>query len=350
MYACISSFTFHRAFENGQLDAVTFPAFCRKEFGVRRVEYFDPDLFYAAKSPPALMDMPADHAHVKEVRKACDAAGVEVVAIAAQNDFTDPDENKRRADINRVRHWLEVAPALGARLIRINSGNWFSKPGGAKRLKSSLEEIAPEAKSRDLTLVVENHPTNMQSVEEAQTLTDIVLGLNEYGVGTCPDNGHIASAVWADCLDMLLLVAKHCHVKFHTFDKGGNEPTIDYGRYFELLTKNNYAQVLSVEAVPPPTPLSPFCRIMITEKTLSKLRENEWAKTVIPKIEALEGRAFGKASELEEVLRDCLSPDEVGLYRKSLIDAAEKEFPGLRELIEFTGRGIELLRREGVEL
>jgi len=56
------------------------------------------------------------------VREACQSAGVSLVAIAAQNDFTTPNEKERQADIERVQRWIDIAAAVGAAVIRINSG------------------------------------------------------------------------------------------------------------------------------------------------------------------------------------------------------------------------------------
>ena len=68
MEICVSSYCFHNAFENKRLDALSFPSFCGAEYGVRKIEFYDPDFFRGPAEVPSIMDMPPDHPHVTQAQ------------------------------------------------------------------------------------------------------------------------------------------------------------------------------------------------------------------------------------------------------------------------------------------
>jgi sugar phosphate isomerase/epimerase len=115
--------------------------------------------------------------------------GASIVAISAENDFSTPDERDWEVHAQRIEQWVEIAAALGTRTIRINSGSWFchDEDDGTARLIKGLRRIGPLAKSRGVTLAIENHPLDLASSTQARILAEIACDLEEFNVATCPD-------------------------------------------------------------------------------------------------------------------------------------------------------------------
>jgi len=62
--------------------------------------------------------------YLKEVRRAAFALGLDIYALDIHNNFVQPDEEKRRREVERVKRWIEIGAELGVKLIRIESGRW----------------------------------------------------------------------------------------------------------------------------------------------------------------------------------------------------------------------------------
>ena len=250
---CISSYSFHNAFENGILNALQFPAFCKDDFGVDRIEFFGPDLLTAPGDTLTIWELDPEGEHVWKMRQACENAGVVITSIAAQNDFSSPDQSARKTDRDRVLRWIDIAAKLDIAVIRINAGMFFGAidpQDGAARLREEIRQLSETANEKCVVLAVENHPIDLGTVDDARKLRDVICPLSDQGVAACPDNGHIREAVWLDCLKLLLPVAGHAHVKFYEFDEAGQEMTLDYRKFIELVREAEYTGALSIEVVP----------------------------------------------------------------------------------------------------
>jgi len=351
MDICISSFSFGNAFKNNLLNALDFPAFCKSEFGVTQVEFFDADFFHDRdKVVHSIQELTPDGDYVRKVREACRSAGVSIVAIAAQNDFTNPDDEQRQADMDRVRKWIDIAAAVGAGVIRINSGNHFADPdgGGRKRLLESLRQLGPAAKARNITLAIENHPIELASVDEAKSLAGIAAELREYGVATCPDSGHIEPQVWREALEALFDRgrARHCHAEFYEFTDEGEESTIDYAAFFSIVRTKNYAGVFSVEVIPPATAAGPVS-YRIAEDALKRMSEQGVPATATSKVRPLAAGRFLSIAALDAAVASNLHAPEVREFRETIRRCAEQLNPDFEMRKGAVRRAIQVLQRHG---
>src|ERR1700761_8857048 len=63
-----------------------------------------------------------DDAYINSVKRYAFLQGVDISGTGVRNDFTNPDPEKRAADVKLVKQWIDVAAKLGAPVIRIFSG------------------------------------------------------------------------------------------------------------------------------------------------------------------------------------------------------------------------------------
>jgi sugar phosphate isomerase/epimerase len=76
---------------------------------------------------PGYPAVPKD-AYIYHIKRKAFRLGLDISGTGVRNDFTDPDKNKRKKDVQLVKDWIEVAAKLGAPVIRIFAGTQM--PGG----------------------------------------------------------------------------------------------------------------------------------------------------------------------------------------------------------------------------
>jgi len=97
---------------------------------------------------------------IQSVRKLLDELGMKVSAYSIGNDFVQQDENARRKEIETVKKGIDVACALGTKLLRVFSGSpkeGISFDTASEWIISSLKECALYAEEKGITMVLENH-------------------------------------------------------------------------------------------------------------------------------------------------------------------------------------------------
>lgn len=82
------------------------------------------------------LDMSA--ARCRELRRVADGEGIEIVGVAANNDFSSPIPEHRESQVCYVRHLIQVASDLGAPTVRV----FFAWPGVVKHPQVAEYESA----------------------------------------------------------------------------------------------------------------------------------------------------------------------------------------------------------------
>src|SRR5215212_43004 len=70
---------------------------------------------------PGYPQVPSDE-YIFNLKKKAYESGLDICCTGVRNDFANPDPEKRAADVQHVKQWIEVAAKLGAPMIRIFSG------------------------------------------------------------------------------------------------------------------------------------------------------------------------------------------------------------------------------------
>jgi len=312
------------------------------------VEFYEPDFFSSPGAATGILEVTPDHQYIRQIRDVCDQCNVRVVAISAQNDLTHPDEAYRRTDLRRLERWFGVANSLGTKIIRVNSGGWFRNSDGISRLVEALREVAPKAKAEGITIAIENHPTNLEAVSDAERLVNIVREFADFGVGLCPDNGHINDNVRFQCLQILLQEAVHCHVKFYEFDRSGEETTIDYRRFCDIAASCGYRGALSMELIPEIETYDSYTWLELTQSVLERLRQCHVPDDIIKKMTRLKSSTFRTCEELRKELSLCFSQNEEAEYWNVLVSHLEKVDPDFGRRKEIAKKAVKLLEQYGV--
>lgn len=103
---------------------------------------------------------PVTPEYLRELRQQCFRLGLDVSGTAVGNDFGHPQGEKRKAEIDGVKRWIDYAEMLGAPVIRIFAGH---VQGGANAAEThalmveGIEECCDYAGKRGVHLALENH-------------------------------------------------------------------------------------------------------------------------------------------------------------------------------------------------
>lgn len=175
----------------------------------------------------------ADPARWAEARRTVEARGLVIPMLCCSPDFSHPDEAFRRGEIEKEKHWIRMAAALGAGFCRVLSGQRrpeLTRERGIEFVAQSIEACLPEAERCGVTLIIENHyKDDFWSYPEFAQKLDVFCELVErvqhprFGVNYDPSNAFLAGD---DPLELLQRV-KHRVLTMHASDRTLIEGTLE---------------------------------------------------------------------------------------------------------------------------
>jgi len=175
----------------------------------------------------------ADSARWADARRTVEERGLVIPMLCCSPDFSHPDAEFRRVEIEKEKHWIRMAAALGAGFCRVLSGQRrpeLTRAHGVELVAQSIEACLPEAERCGVTLIIENHyKDDFWSFPEFAQKMDVFCDLVErvqhprFGVNYDPSNAFLAGD---DPLELLQRV-KHRVVTMHASDRTLIEGTLE---------------------------------------------------------------------------------------------------------------------------
>lgn len=174
-----------------------------------------------------------DPARWAETRRMVERAGMVIPMLCCSPDFSQPDPELRRKEIEREISWIRMAATLGAGYCRVLSGQRrpeLTVSQGLDLVVSAIEACLPEAEACNVTLILENHyKDDFWNYPEFAQRMDVFCALVDrirhprFGVNYDPSNAIIAGD---DPLELLRRV-KHRVVTMHASDRFLIEGTVE---------------------------------------------------------------------------------------------------------------------------
>ena len=175
----------------------------------------------------------ADPARWAEARRTVEERGLVIPMLCCSPDFSHPDAEFRRVEIEKEKNWIRMAAALGAGFCRVLSGQRrpeLTREQGLELVAQSIEACLPEAERCGVTLIIENHyKDDFWNYPEFAQKMDVFCELVErvrhprFGVNYDPSNAFLAGD---DPLELLERV-KHRVVTMHASDRTLIEGTLE---------------------------------------------------------------------------------------------------------------------------
>ncbi|MFW6311829.1 MAG: sugar phosphate isomerase/epimerase family protein [Nanoarchaeota archaeon] len=161
MKLSVSIWSVFEKVEANQMDNLSFIEFCKQE----EVKYVE------------LLDLYLEKNNIDDINSLLKNYNMGVSSFSVTNDFVDPNKEKRKIEVEKLKESIDVANFLKAKYVRVFSGN---KKDGVEYEQARLwivecfKELVPYAKSRGVTMVIENHGLFVgKSFQVKELLNDI---------------------------------------------------------------------------------------------------------------------------------------------------------------------------------
>lgn len=190
--------------------------------------------------------------------------GLNIYGVSTHQDFVYPDREDRKREIEKTIRSLDVAEALGASCIRLNSGRWktiksfddlmaaggkepplegYTEDDAFQWVIESIEQLIPEAEKRGIILALENHWGLTFTADGVKRITSQIR--SPY-MGVVLDTGNFKDDMYGQ-MEQLADSAVLVHAK--TYFGGGEwyDLDIDYARVGQILKEKHYQGYISLE-------------------------------------------------------------------------------------------------------
>ncbi|MDR9854877.1 sugar phosphate isomerase/epimerase family protein [Paenibacillus sp. VCA1] len=176
-------------------------------------------------------------AYIQKLRDSIARSGIRLYALLADyGDITSPDEERREADVNWMKKWIDIASALGAERIRIIAGNADPADEDAVRLAAAqLQRLIQYASDKHVRIVTENFHALTSTAANCITLLDMC----GEGLGLTTDFGNFSGEGKLAELGMTIPRSESIHAKAMT-DAEGNPNEDEFKSCMDLVRSSGY--------------------------------------------------------------------------------------------------------------
>ena len=232
----ICSYSFRRSFESGAMDYRGYVAFNQRH-GFTQLDPWMKHL------EPALQD----RAWLADAKRMAEDAGLPYGCIAVDGGHMYEEDTAQRAECRETAlRWLEIAAALDAPQMRIDSGGPEALTDEVfEIIVEGYNELIPAARSAGVEILVENHWGPTKFAENTVRLLKEVEGL-----GLLFDTNNWAEGTQERAWQLCAPYARLTHFKTFSFDSQGDDPSVDLGKACNILKENGYSGVWGIESTP----------------------------------------------------------------------------------------------------
>jgi len=197
---------------------------------------------------PGYPEPPKD-AYVHAIKRQAFLSGLGVSGTGVRNDFTQPQPEKRAADLAHVGRWLEVASKLGAPVLRVFDGRGEAKAASREQMTGwvadAFRECAAEGERHGVMIAYQNHDELLKTAAEVLALRERVAS-PWFGL-----NVDIGSLRTGDPYDEVARLAPHAcswQIKELVYRRGREQKT-DLRRVFAILKRAGYRGYAPLETL-----------------------------------------------------------------------------------------------------
>lgn len=249
----LAQWSLHREVEKGELDPFDFPKVA-KELGFEAVEWVD-QLF--AKQ----IDSMGFDAVIERWKQESEKHGVRNVLIMVDRagDISESDETKRNEAVEMHKKYVDAAAYLGCESIRVNTFGTYDPEEWKETTYDGLKRLAEYAATKNISVLPENHGWFSS---DPRLLVPVVEKVSMDNCGTLADFGNwcikrVTNEKWSACAEeypdkyegftRLMTQAQAVSAKAYEFDENGNETTLDFPRFLQIVKDSGYKGYVSVE-------------------------------------------------------------------------------------------------------
>ncbi len=173
----LNVYSFNNPLRDGEIDLFDVLDFCAEH----NFDAIDPTGYYF----PGYPEVPSDDFMRKFKRKAF-LLGLDISGTGVRNDFANPDEIARKADIEMIKKWIEAAAKMGIPNIRVFAGTnpheGFSRDQVFEWMAKDLKTCCEYGRQYGVIVATQNHNDFLKTAADVDRIFEMVdsewLGLN----------------------------------------------------------------------------------------------------------------------------------------------------------------------------
>lgn len=218
---------------------------------------------------PNYPQVPTDE-YIYHIKRKSHLLGVSISGTGIRNDFTNPDPNKRKDDIQLIKNWIEVASKLGAPVIRIFAGvlnpKEYTWDQIATWMVKDIQECVAYGQKHGVIVAIQNHNDFIKTADEA---IKIIKMVNMEWFGLILDTGSYRIGDPYEQIARTIPYAVNWQVKENIFVNGQEEKT-DLKKLFNIIKASGYRGYIPIETLGKGDPNEKVPRFMAEVKNAMK--------------------------------------------------------------------------------
>ncbi len=205
-----------------------------------------------------------ENGYLQNLKKRAFHAGLDLMGFSTHQGYLNPDKAYRDENIEKTKHQIELAYALGIPTMRLNTGRWgtsesfdelmankgiepaiegYTDEDGFEWVIDSIEKCIPIAERSGVVLGLENHWGLGRTAEGVKRIVDAI---DSPWLQVTLDTGNFLE----DPYDQLEVLAPQTYLmQAKTYYGGGKWYTLDldYPRIGQIMRDHNYRGYVSLE-------------------------------------------------------------------------------------------------------
>ena len=197
---------------------------------------------------PGYPAVPSDE-FIYHIKRKAHLLGLSVSGMGVRNDFTQPNRDLRRLEVERVKNWIVVAAKMGAPVLRVFSGVIIPKDYSwmdiATWMAEDFKECADFGRKYGVIIGLQNHNDFIKTAEEVHKIFYMVQ--HEW-LGLILDIGSYRTGDPYEQIKSNIPLAVNWQIKENIFENG-IEKKVDLAKLFNLIKNSTYKGFIPIETL-----------------------------------------------------------------------------------------------------
>jgi sugar phosphate isomerase/epimerase len=236
----LNLYSFNSLLREGKIDLFDMLDFCAEH----NFDAIDPTGYYF----PGYPEVPSD-GYIMEFKRQAFLLGLDISGTGVRNDFANPDEASRKADIILIKKWVEVAAKLGIPNLRVFAGTnkheGFARDKVFEWMARDLKICCEHGKEYGVIIAIQNHNDFLKTADDMDRIFAMVdsewLGLNL-------DIGSYRQEDPYEAIRKNMKYAITWQIKENVWIDGTETPT-DFIKLFKIIKDGAYRGYLPLETL-----------------------------------------------------------------------------------------------------
>lgn len=236
----LNVYSFNNPLREGKIDLFDVLDFCAEY----NFDAIDPTGYYF----PGYPEPPADE-YINEFKRKAFLLGLDISGTGVRNDFANPDEKSRKADIQMIEQWLVASAKLGVPAIRLfpghNEHEGFSRNEVFEWMAADFKTCCKLGEKYGVIIAVQNHNGFLKTADDVNRLFEMV---NSKWLGLNLDIGSYRQHDPYEEISKNIQHAVTWQIKENVWIDGKETPT-DFDKLFKIIKDNSYRGYLPLETL-----------------------------------------------------------------------------------------------------